>query len=181
MAEEFQEVRRETIPVTIYTAFWIARGTIQRLAPIRLSDHVNIEGEEFLELHEPRFMDLSKRSLEMVPEPGPWFIHRGQILIIHEVPSAAGPSEPRPAPPAVLRIPKYPKPVRLVLDPFRVEGNVFLPEYGQLAAYIGRANVPFLPLTAATITMPSWQDLGVISVPFALVNWQRLAIGPGAA
>jgi|GEM_PF-3412651 hypothetical protein len=178
MAEEYQEVRRETIPVAIYTPFWVARGAIHRLAPIRLSDHLNVEGEDFIELHEPRFMDLTKRSLELVPEAGPWFIQRGQILIVHELPSpSAAPSPPSPAPPPV-RIPKFPRPVRLWLGPFRVEGNLFLPEHAELGAHIARANTIFLPLTAATIALPSWEALGVIHVPFALVNWQRLAIGP---
>lgn len=183
MSEEYVEVRRETIPVTIYTAFWIAKGTIHRLAPIRLSDHVNIEGEDFIELHEPRFMDLGKRPLELVAEPGPCFIHRGEILIIHEVPAPAGPPEPSaPAGPApsLIRIPKHPRAVRACLGPFRVEGNLFLPEHGDLGAYIARANVPFLPLTSATISMPSMPELGVIQVPFTLVNWQRLAVGPAA-
>lgn len=180
MAEEYTEVRREAIQVAVYTASWIARGVIRRLAPIRLSDHVNIEGEDFIELHEPRFMDLAKRSLEPVAEPGPWLVHRGQILLIHEVPTPAGPPEPTPAPPPV-RIPKRPRPVRAYLGPFRVEGNLFVPEHGDLGAYISHANVPFLPLTSATISMPSWPELGVISVAFVLVNWQRLAVGPAGA
>jgi len=45
-------------------------------------------------------------------------------------------------------------------------------------AYLNRTSMAFIPLTSVLITLPSRSDLGVISMPFVLVNRSRLVIGP---
>jgi len=170
------EGMQDAVPVVIYLPFQILKGSLYRPAPIRLSDRINLVEDNFLTLSKPRIIDLGRQQLEPVPAEGPWFVYRGEILMIHEVPSAGAPPQVAGSPEE--RVPKRPIQINAYVGPFSVQGNLYVSEYSDLEAFLNRTSLEFLPMTSATITLPARTDLGVISVPFVLVNRSRLAIGP---
>jgi len=177
MGERYPAERGQyAVAVVIYLPFQILKGAIHRPGPIRLTDRINSIEDDFLTLHEPRVIDLAKQQLEPVPVPGPWFVYLQQVLIIHETPSAGPPTAAAGRPEE--RVPKLPAPVQAYVGPFRVQGDMYVSEYSDADAYLNRTSMAFIPLTSVLITLPSRSDLGVISMPFVLVNRSRLVIGP---
>jgi hypothetical protein len=170
MSEESQV----SIAILIYTTFRIVTGVLYLPPEVRLSDRLNVSKDDFIPLHDPRIIDLQQGWVEPVAERGPWFVHRREILILHEVSTfetrarvVGVPSE---------RVPRCPHVIRAYLGSFRVEGTLHLPEDCDVASYLNRTVKPFLPLTAVQISLPVRDDLDVVHAPFALLNRSRLVI-----
>lgn len=165
---------RIPIDVILYTTFRIITGVLRLPRSMRLSDRLNASGQDFVALLEPRIIDLQKGWMESMLEEGPWYVHRQEILIVHEVSTAETRSRVLGVPEA--RVPTQPTAVRAYVGPFRVEGDLYLPLESDLVGYLNHTDSVFFPMTSVLISLPGRDDLDVVQVAFALVNQTHLAI-----
>ncbi len=164
--------------VIMYTSRRILTGIIRLPAGTRLSDRLNRSPDDFLTIHDPRIIDLEQGWVEPISEAGPWFVHRSEVLVLHEVSTPAGRGRVVGIPQA--RVPRCPVIVRAYVGHFRVVGTLHLPPDCDVPTFLNGAPTPFLPITFAQIALPGRKDLDVVQVPFALLNRNRLVISEQA-
>lgn len=166
-----ESVWSKTHAISIYTADWIVTGVLALTTPIRLSDFLNTSTDDFLLLQEARVFDLAGQRLENALQGELWLVHRQEILILHEAPSAQqAPREGR----TDQRVEKHPRPILAYLGPYRLEGTIYLPKYASLDGYLNGMAETFLSLTAVSISLPGREDPWIVQTPFALVRKTRL-------
>lgn len=172
--ESWSEEARVVTRVALYTPAWVITGNLRMVAPVRLSDLLNNWSEAFFPLDEARTLSLEDGRAEAGLLPTTLLVALTEILMLHEVPSPEAASRPGAV---EMHVPKQPTPIMAYIGPLRVEGNLYLPAGADMAAYIGHAVGTFLPLTSVTIVLPEHGRLGMVRVPFALINRHRSVIG----
>ena len=173
--QTWSEEARLVTRVALYTRCWVVTGKLRARAPVRLTDLLNNLSESFFQLDEARTVNLQDGRAEGKAAPGTLLISLDEILVLHELPQPEGPAQLPGR--TEMRVSKLPTPVVAYLGPLRVEGDLHLPAGADMAAHLSRAAGPFLPLTSVAVFPPGHERIGVVRVPFALVNRDHLVLG----
>ena len=168
------EEARVVTRVALYTPSWVITGSLRTATPVRLSDLLNNWSEAFLPLDDARTVNLRDGRVESGAAPASLLVALGEILVLHEVPV---PEAAARAGAAGMHVAKEPTTVGAYVGPLRIEGSLYMPTGANMAAYIDRCVGAFLPLTSVAIYPPDRERLGVVRVPFALVNRSHLVVG----
>lgn len=160
--------------VAIYLSSWIVTGTLHLRARVRLTDILNSWVEEFLCLEDPILIQLQGEQKEPIREASPMFIHRQQILLLHEISTPDERAVKTVGPDA--RVAKVALPIRAYAGPLRVGALFYLPQFSEMSAYLNRVGETFLPLTSVSLSFPFREDLEPVQVSFALMNKNSLVI-----
>lgn len=162
------------LDVILYTSLRMVSGLLHLPPSVRLSDRMNDPEDDFLRVEDPCIIDLQKGLLAPVAVGEPWFVHRQEVLVLHEVSSYN--AEPRIVGTPEKRVPKRAVPIDAYVGPFRVRGDLHVSPDSDIATHLNRKVGAFFPMTSVQISLPTREDLDIIQAPFALINRNRLVI-----
>lgn len=164
---------RVGLTLVVYTAWNAVTGVVYPRGGARLSDMFNYWEDTFIPIEAAHFVDPASGQAEAQAQ-GTVLLPREEILLLHEVPSTAVPSQSSGA--EEMRIQKHAMPVQARLGPYRVDGILYLPQFANLVNYLNRAEGAFLPLTDATIVSTVGEHPRQVHAPFVLVSRGHLVV-----
>jgi hypothetical protein len=168
------EEEKVLLDVILYTSFRIVSGVLSLPRSTRLSDRMNDPEDDFLCITDHWIIDLQKGPLAPVSVGEPWFVHRQEIMLLHQVSSSQ--AEPSTMGTPEKRVPKRAVPIDAYVGPFRVRGDLYVSPDSDIATLLNHRVGAFFPMTSVQISLPTREDMDVVQAPFALINRNRLII-----